>query len=199
MALGEEARMRRETELPPFVSPMLLKKASPFDSDDHIFEVKWDGARALALVGVSSYRLFSRHQVDITECFPELGFLRRLPPGTLLDGEVVIVQDGKPDFSLLLSRLGTRGELKTRVLARTGPATYVAFDQLYDDYEPLLRQPASRHGFAIFGGRHCRSKFAARNVPHFQWDVSRSRGPNRYHVFQNSFFHLVGFQIVGFR
>ena len=120
---------------------MLLKKASPFDSDDYLFEVKWDGARALALVGVGSYRLFSRRQVDITECFPELEFFRRLPPGTVLDGEVVVLQDGKPDFSLLLSRLGTRGELKRRVLARTGAATYVAFDQLYQGYEPLLRRP----------------------------------------------------------
>ena len=138
MALKEEARMMRETELPPFVSPMLAKKAAPFDSDDYLFEVKWDGARGIALVGVGSYRLFSRRQLDITECFPELGFLRGLPPGTVLDGEVVVLERGKPDFGLLLSRLGTRGELKRRVLARTTPATYVAFDQLYEDYESLL-------------------------------------------------------------
>ncbi len=144
MALREKATMMRETELPPFVSPMLAKRAAAFDSDDYLFEVKWDGARGIALVGVGSYRLFSRRQVDITKCFPELEFLRRLPPGTVLDGEVVVLQHGKPDFSLLLSRLGTRGELKTRVLAHTTPATYVAFDQLYDDYESLLRRPLWR-------------------------------------------------------
>ncbi len=134
----------RETEIPPFVSPMLLKRASPFDSDDYLFEVKWDGARGVALIGVGSYRLFSRHQVDMTECFPELEFLRRLRAGTVLDGEVVVLENGKPDFSLLLSRLGTRSELKARVLARTRPATYVAFDQLYQGYKPLLRWPLWR-------------------------------------------------------
>ncbi len=40
-----------QRELPPFVSPMLLKRASPFDSEDYLFEVKWDGTRAIALVG----------------------------------------------------------------------------------------------------------------------------------------------------
>ena len=55
-----------------------------------------------------------------------------------------MLQNGKPDFGLLLSRLGTRGELKTRVRARTTPATYVAFDQLYDDYESLLGRPLWR-------------------------------------------------------
>ncbi len=102
---------------------MLAKKSPSFDSDDYLFEVKWDGARGIALVGVGSYRLFSRRQVDITKCFPELEFLRRLPPGTVLDGEVVVLERGKPDFGLLLSRLGTRGEFKRRVLARTTPAT----------------------------------------------------------------------------
>ena len=134
----------RGTELPPFVSPMLAKRAVPFDSDDYLFEVKWDGARGTALVGAGAYRLFSRHQVDITDCFPELAFLQKLPAGTVLDGEVVVLQHGKPDFSLLLSRLGTRGELKTRVRARTTPATYVAFDQLYDDYNSMLRWPLWR-------------------------------------------------------
>ncbi len=120
---------------------MLAKRAFPFDSDDYLFEVKWDGARGIGLIGVDSYRLFSRHQRDMTACFPELEFLRRLTPGTVLDGEVVVLRNGKPDFSLLLSRLGTRSELKARVLARTTPATYVAFDQLYENYNSLLRRP----------------------------------------------------------
>ena len=127
--------------LPPFVSPMLLKCASPFDSEDYLFEVKWDGARGIALVGASSYRLFSRHGIDMTERFPELGFLQNLEPGTVLDGEVVVLKDGKPDFGLLLSRLGTRSELKTRVFSRSTRATYVVFDQAYESYAPLLEKP----------------------------------------------------------
>ena len=44
----------------------------------------------------------------MTECFPELQFLGKLEPGTVLDGEVVVLRKGKPDFGLLLSRLGSR-------------------------------------------------------------------------------------------
>lgn len=120
---------------------MLLKRASPFDSQDYLFEVKWDGSRGIALVGASSYRLLSRHQLDMTECFPELGFLQKLEPGTVLDGEVVVLKDGKPDFGLLLSRLGRRSELKTRVFSRSTRATYVVFDQLYESYAALLQKP----------------------------------------------------------
>ena len=114
--------------LPPFVSPMLLKRGSPFDSEDYLFELKWDGTRGIALVGASSYRLLSRHGIDMTECFPELRFLQKLEPGTVLDGEVVVLKDGKPEFGLLLSRLGTRSELKS--FSRSTRATYVVFDQL---------------------------------------------------------------------
>jgi ATP-dependent DNA ligase len=128
-------------ELPPFVSPMLLKKASPFDSEDFIFEVKWDGTRAIVLSGQQSYRLMSRHAVDMTERFPELRFLRKLKPGTVVDGEVVVLKDGKPDFALLLSRLGTEGALRTRILSRMAPATYVVFDQLYEGHGSLMGKP----------------------------------------------------------
>jgi ATP-dependent DNA ligase len=120
---------------------MLLKCASPFDSEDYLFEVKWDGARGIALVGTSSYRLLSRHGIDMTERFPELGFLQKLEPGTVLDGEVVVLKNGKPDFGLLLSRLGTQNKLKTRVLSRSTRATYAVFDQPYESYAPLLKKP----------------------------------------------------------
>jgi DNA ligase D-like protein (predicted ligase) len=120
---------------------MLLRCASPFDSEDYLFEVKWDGARGIALVGASSYRLLSRHGIDMTERFPELGFLQKLKPGTVLDGEVVVLKNGKPDFGLLLSRLGTQSELKTRVLSHSTRATYVVFDQPYESHAPLLEKP----------------------------------------------------------
>ncbi len=130
-----------QRELPPIVSPMLLKRASPIDSEDYLFEVKWDGSRGIVLVGARSYRLLSRHQVDLTEHFPELRFLQRLEPGTVLDGEVVVLKKGKPDFGLLLSRLGSQKALRTRLYAQSTPATYVVFDQLYESYASLLERP----------------------------------------------------------
>ncbi len=128
-------------ELPRFVPPMLAKRGVPFDSSEHLFEVKWDGTRALAFVDSCGYRLVNRHRADVTDRYPELRFLNDLPAGIVLDGEVVVLRQGKPDFSLLLSRNQARASLKIQTLARTFPATYVVFDLLYDRFESLLAVP----------------------------------------------------------
>ena len=117
---------------------MLAKPGAPFDSQEHLFEVKWDGTRVLAFVESRGYRLVNRHRVDVTERYPELGFLDHLPAGILLDGEVVVLRQGKPDFGLLLSRNQVRASFKIRSLAKTLPATYVVFDLLYHRFESLL-------------------------------------------------------------
>ena len=41
---------RASPSLPPFVPPMLARPGAPFDSDTHLFEIKWDGTRMLAFV-----------------------------------------------------------------------------------------------------------------------------------------------------
>jgi ATP-dependent DNA ligase len=128
-------------ELPRFVPPMLAKPGVPFDSPEHLFEIKWDGTRVLAFVDSNGYRLVNRHRADVTERYPELGFLDRLPTGTILDGEVVVLRQGKPDFGLLLSRNQARASLKIQSLARTIPATYIVFDLLYHRFESLLALP----------------------------------------------------------
>ncbi len=128
-------------KLPRFVPPMLAKPGVPFDSQEHLFEVKWDGTRVLAFVEQGGYRLVNRHRVDVTDRYPELGFLGDLAAGTVLDGEVVVLQNGKPTFRLLLSRNQARAPFKIRSLARTLPATYVVFDLLYERFESLLALP----------------------------------------------------------
>jgi ATP-dependent DNA ligase len=120
---------------------MLAKPGVPFDSQEHLFELKWDGTRALAFVDSRSYRLVNRHRADVTDRYPELGFLNDLPTGIVLDGEVVVLRQGKPDFGLLLSRNQARASLKIQSLARTFPATYMVFDLIYHRFESLLALP----------------------------------------------------------
>jgi ATP-dependent DNA ligase len=122
---------------------MLAKPGEPFDSQEHLFELKWDGTRVLAFIEQGGYRLVNRHRADVTDRYPELGCLGALPPGTVLDGEVVVLQNGKPSFGLLLSRNQARAPFKIRSLARTLPATYVVFDLLYERFESLLAPPLS--------------------------------------------------------
>jgi ATP-dependent DNA ligase len=120
---------------------MLAKPGVPFDSSEHLFEIKWDGTRVLAFVDSRGYRLINRHRADVTDRYPELGFLHDLPAGVVLDGEVVVLRQGKPDFGLLLSRNQARAPLKIKFRARILPVTYVVFDLLYERYESLLARP----------------------------------------------------------
>ena len=129
------------SDLPRFVPPMLAKPGVPFDSPEHLFEIKWEGTRVLAFVEKGGCRLVNRRRVDVTDRYPELEFLSNLSAGIALDGEVVVLRQGKPDFGLLLSRNQTRAPFKIRTLARTFPATYVVFDLLYERFEPLLALP----------------------------------------------------------
>jgi DNA ligase D-like protein (predicted ligase) len=138
----KEVLMKRSAkELPKFIRPMLAKPGVPFDSDDYLFEIKWDGTRTLAFIDRSGYRLVNRRQVDMTSRYPEFSFLGQIKPGTVVDGEVVVLRRGKPDFRLLMSREQTQSSLKIRNLARTLPATYIVFDLLYDGYESVIAQP----------------------------------------------------------
>lgn len=125
--------------LPDFVPPMLAKRGAPFDSDAHLFEIKWDGTRAQARIADGAVELRNRRGEPFGHLFPELvPALAGLPSGTLLDGEVVVLRDGAPDFSLAMSRVHARGERRIGELARSTPVTYVVFDLLFDAGRSLL-------------------------------------------------------------
>ncbi len=140
-----------DSKLPRHIRPMLARPGRRFDSRNHLFEVKWDGMRTIAYVEASGYRIVSRHGNDITDRFPELGSLDNLPPGTVLDGELVVLRGGKPRFSLLQTRAPLCCQHKIRTLARTTPATYVVFDQLFDCYRSLMDEPLSTRREVMLG------------------------------------------------
>jgi DNA ligase D-like protein (predicted ligase) len=130
-------------ELPDFVPPMLAKIGAPFDSDAHLFEIKWDGMRALTFTDPGRLRLYNRQRVALVELYPDLGFLADLPPGVVLDGEIVVTREGKPDFHLVMRRQHARSPMRIRSLARTLPATYIVFDLLYQDFTSIMDRPLS--------------------------------------------------------
>src|SRR5688572_5340393 len=128
--------------VPDFVAPMLATLVDePFDSDRHLFEVKWDGIRALSIVADGAVRALTRNKQVLTPSFPELDPLARLPAGTLLDGELVVLADERPVFARALERMQAKGRLRVEALARTLPAQYVVFDLLYDAGRSLLARP----------------------------------------------------------
>jgi ATP-dependent DNA ligase len=73
---------------------------APFSSPDYLFEVKWDGVRAVLFKDPDGQvRAHDRALADLTPTLPELAEAERLlPPGTVLDGELVATDDeGRPD------------------------------------------------------------------------------------------------------
>jgi DNA ligase D-like protein (predicted ligase) len=123
------------------IAPMLAVAAEPFDSPEHLFEIKWDGVRALAAVEQEAWRLWGRHGADYTDRYPELSVLRQLPAGTMLDGELIRLVGGRADFSALLRRHQLASARKIRWAAAQQPVTYVVFDLLRLGGRSLLEQP----------------------------------------------------------
>ncbi len=121
--------------------PMLAKEAkSPFNGKEWIFEVKWDGFRAIAYVDADRLSLRSRNQKELLGSFPELEELKKQPVGTVLDGEIVILNKGKVNFQALLER-NTASTSEISLQAAKAPAAYIAFDLLEKDGKPILDLP----------------------------------------------------------
>jgi ATP-dependent DNA ligase len=113
---------------------MLAKAAGPVvPIGDYLYEPKWDGFRCLVFVLEDSVVLQSRSEEDIAYAFPEVvGAASALPVGTVLDGELAVVHDGRIDFGVLSSRLRPRSEVGGHIdtLAQRHPALFIAFDLL---------------------------------------------------------------------
>ncbi|QBI22147.1 ATP-dependent DNA ligase [Egibacter rhizosphaerae] len=124
------------------------------------YEPKWDGFRALAWAGRiddvpsdpgaerahagtadGAARLDSRSQRPLRRYFPELDAgLAQLPPGTVVDGEVIVTIGGGLDFDALQARLHPAASRVARLAAET-PAALVAFDLLADRGADVREEP----------------------------------------------------------
>lgn len=121
--------------------PMLAKIAEkPFSNIDWIFEIKWDGFRAIAYVD-DHFSIKSRNGKELKFSFPELQQLTKLCSNVVLDGEIVVMQEGKPDFQSLLKRSQSVliGEIQRQ--AQLSPALYIVFDILEKDAKSLTNLP----------------------------------------------------------
>ena len=121
--------------------PMLARLAQqPFSGKDWLFEIKWDGFRAIAYVN-QALSLRSRNQKELKYNFPELEELAQLAHNVVLDGEIVVVKEGKPDFQALLERGQATSPVEIELQAKRSPVVYVVFDILEKDGVSLVDLP----------------------------------------------------------
>jgi bifunctional non-homologous end joining protein LigD len=118
---------------PKALKPMLTTLVKqPFDDEDYVFEVKWDGYRIIAYCHGETVKLQSRGGEDYTKKYPSVAkALRSIGTDCILDGEVIYMNDkGKPDFDAL-----------QKVNGQTAPIVYMAFDILWHEGTSLLKRP----------------------------------------------------------
>lgn len=144
---SDQLSMRLEPPLPNLpagLRPMLARPLpEPFDSEAHLFEPMWGGARALALIGpadvagAGDVQLVAEDGTQGPAPLDLAGLAGRVAArSAVLDGEIVVVDEaGRLDSEELARRL--RGEAGR-------PMSYLAFDLLHLDGRSLLNMPLEK-------------------------------------------------------
>ena len=125
------------------VHPMLATSVEkPFDDPGWLFEIKWDGYRAVSFMQDGKARLVSRNQNDLTGEFPELHELSKsiTAKNAVLDGEIVVLDEhGRASFSLMQQRTGIRKGGRRTGARHELQIVYYLFDVIYlDGYDLRL-------------------------------------------------------------
>lgn len=110
------------------ISPMLLSEIrEPFINKDYLFELKFDGIRALVFVEPKKILIKSRSGINMNDSFPELlDLTKSVKNRCIFDGEIITMYKGRPSFEKLRRRLSLKNKDNL-------PISFICFDILYDD------------------------------------------------------------------
>lgn len=133
-------------KLPKIASPMLATLVDePFDDDEWLFEVKWDGYRAICTVDEKgNLSLVSRNALDFLKQFPELEELASAwnSAPIIVDGEIVSLDEkGRSSFQRLQGSFNRHRPSARSTSVEGYPLTFIAFDLLYADGKDLRKTP----------------------------------------------------------
>jgi len=119
-------------------------------TDGLLFEPKWDGFRSIVFRSADTVYIQSRDLKPLDRYFPELhdALLERLPPGCVVDGEIVIAQDGALNFDALQLRLHPAAS-RVEKLSKVMPSSFVGFDLLAVDGQSIVDRPQRERRHAL--------------------------------------------------
>ena len=127
----------------PPIEPMLAKLAESIPAGGkYLYEPKWDGFRAIVFRSQGDLYIQSRDLRPFDRYFPELhdALVERLPPGSVIDGEIVIISPDGLEFDALQLRLHPAAS-RVAKLAKEMPSSFIAFDLLAEAGENLMQRP----------------------------------------------------------
>jgi DNA ligase D-like protein (predicted ligase) len=120
---------------------MLAISGKSFTSQGWIFEPKIDGTRCIAHILDGEVMLQNRRLVDITYRYPELEASLARAGDLIVDGEIAVFSDGRPDFSALAEREHQLHTMRIDYLSKADPANYIVFDILSMDGKTIIGTP----------------------------------------------------------
>jgi bifunctional non-homologous end joining protein LigD len=125
--------MVKRTEIPGFIKPQLatLKAKAP-SGEEWIHEIKYDGYRVQIHLDRGKVKVFTRNGYDWTKRFSSIATAFDLRSSSIFDGEVVVVHEGRTNFSELQADLAK---------GRQDRMVFYAFDLLFHNGQDLRKQP----------------------------------------------------------
>ncbi len=129
------------------IKPMLIgAEGEAFDSPDYLYELKLDGERCIAYLDpAEGTELRSKRNIRMLTKVPELKDIhKQVNCRCILDGELAVIKDGRPDFYEIQRRSLMSSPLKIELAARQYPACFTAFDILYYERRAVCGLPLTQ-------------------------------------------------------
>jgi ATP-dependent DNA ligase len=130
--------------MPP-VAPMLAKSVPEIPVGGFAYEPKWDGFRSIIFRDGDEVEIGSRNEKPMTRYFPDVveAVKAALPKRCVVDGEIVVPQDGRLEFETLQQRIHPAASRVEKLAAET-PAHFIGFDLLATGNKSLMDAPFSK-------------------------------------------------------
>ena len=123
------------------IVPMAPVPSEPFDSDDYIYEIKFDGMRCIGYYD-TDVTLRNRANKDITALFPEFrDIYKQFRHKCIIDSEIVVLNQGKPDYSRLNKRRFLSNIIQINLMSKKIPATLIVYNILYYKDRAVTEMP----------------------------------------------------------